>query len=112
MIIFPEPCKECGLIPTPTQVACDQCGREQEIEEFTGIIVHFDLDTDELCSSNCEECMVESAEFQFCDIKCLSEYITDPNSRGFDDYDDFSVNIITDAKNLGQLLHALGRYSS
>lgn len=111
MIVFPEVCNKCGAMPTPTKVACDQCGKEQEIEDFTGVIVHFTSDSAESTEVYSDDFIIDSAEFHFCNMKCLSEFITDPNDDSFDKYEDCSVNIITDSKNLGELFHTIARYS-
>jgi hypothetical protein len=114
MILLKETCKTCGNMAPPTEVCCDKCQRKQLIEDFKGIVIHFEDEGFEGdCEGECNDCnncdQTDTGEFQFCDIKCLAEYIVDPNSDSFSKFDEKAIAIYADPVNASLLLYALGR---
>jgi hypothetical protein len=113
MILLHPPCETCGEMQPPVDVACDKCQRVQKIEDFSGLILHFSSLEEDECDNNCDECeedfkLTTTCEFHFCDIKCLSEYISDPNSVGFPEADDKGLALYCDSKSANLLFYALG----
>jgi hypothetical protein len=114
MILLPPPCEHCGEMATPEEVACDKCQRTQKIEDFSGLILHFSAIDGTDCDNDCEHCEEEqkqdaASEFHFCDIKCLSEYIADPNDGCFPGFEEKGLALYCDSKNASLLFFALGR---
>lgn len=112
MLVLYPPCEHCHTMPPPEEVACDQCERIFPIAEFTGIIVHFsDMEDSDDNVDTCEECTLEdilkTPEFHFCDIKCFSEYLADPNKKRFSDYDDKGLALYMSNENASLLFYAL-----
>lgn len=112
MIIIPTPCDACGGFVEPTDVSCDMCNKTQTIADFSGLIIHFsDIDEDESCNGDCQECQdieeMTSHEFHFCDINCLSEYLADPNNDCFSHFEDKGLALYCDNKNASLLFYAL-----
>jgi hypothetical protein len=120
MIIERDICKECGEQPRPEKIQCDQCGREHSFKEFQGAVIHFetppfdcDDDCDE-CSRNEDESIMDeddTTEFHFCNLRCLSEYITDPTKDCFSNYDNLLTSVLVYPGDVSNLLYALGRAS-
>ena len=117
MIIIPPVCEKCGAFDMPTEVMCDKCERVQSIKDFSGIVLNFSpfgINGDS-CDQDCEDCEVDESdpyEFHFCDMKCISEYISDPNNNDrFDEFEECKVTLFVDAPNVGDLFYVLGRYN-
>lgn len=108
MIILDPPCKECGEIPQPTKIACDTCGKQQDIYEFVGIVMHFD-ESSEPCDENCEDC--QECEFHFCGLKCLSDYLSDPHPEcdKIRENEDKPLTLHCNTSDVGTIIYALGR---
>ena len=114
MLVLYPPCEHCGVMPPPEDVACDKCERTFPIPEFAGIIVHFS-DMEEGSSSDepelCDECSLEdilrAPEFHFCDMKCFAEFLADPNTNRFSDYDDKGLALYMSNENASLLFYAL-----
>jgi hypothetical protein len=118
MIIQEPPCKVCGQSPHPLKIKCDQCGKEHVLPEFRGTVIHFELRVDEECDEDCSTCTrseddsiieEETAEFHFCNLRCLSEYIVDPNpAKSFDEYEDRLTSLLIYPEDVPNLLFTLG----
>jgi hypothetical protein len=118
MIVLEPDCKKCGAHQHPVKLVCDQCGKEHALREFRGCVIHFEGHPDD-CSQDCESCtledddsiMDESAEFHFCNLRCLSEYIADPIKDCFACYEDKVISILLYPDDFPTLLYTLGRAS-
>jgi uncharacterized OB-fold protein len=111
MIILNPPCETCGSMDMPTEVACDKCDSVQTIAEFKGIVISFDESDDKFEEEDDGSLsMIEQSEFHFCSMKCLADYISDPEQCGkIMEHEDKDINIYSSSRDTAALLYALGR---
>lgn len=115
MIINKEKCPLCGNKESPTELMCDNCAKIYKISDFSGVVLHFSLantedEVDEIISAlTVGEEEEEDTEFHYCSFRCLTEYLLDPTTNKFSDFDDRSLILITGPEGLNHLFFALGR---
>jgi len=110
MIIEPPQCPKCESYPRATILTCDYCGAEHLIEDYKGIIIHFDpLEDEEGNEVYPEDGEEERLDFHFCGCKCVVEYLNDPNTERFTEYEDRNSAIFMESKHVAQFLCLLGR---
>jgi RNA polymerase subunit RPABC4/transcription elongation factor Spt4 len=109
MIVLDDACDKCGAIPIPTEVACDKCAKTQKMDDFVGIVIHFEHDA-EGCEDDCQDCeKFLEEEFHFCNLKCLSDYIADPLCVKLLEYDDQPMSLHCNTADVATIFNALGR---
>ena len=116
MLIIPDKCETCGMGSFPTELMCDKCQTVYTIDEFNGVALRFasrnecvDCEKDE----DCDNCEIDSdvLEFQFCDMRCLSEFICDPTTNDrLSQYDSSAVALFLDPESARNLFYAIGSY--
>jgi RNA polymerase subunit RPABC4/transcription elongation factor Spt4 len=110
MIVRADPCKECGECADPTEVQCDYCGKKYEIETYEGMIIHFDpqfIEDEE--GNEIEVESDESLDYHFCGVKCMVEYLNDPQTDGFSEYEERNAAIFMASRHVNNFLALLGR---
>lgn len=104
-----EKCECCGASPPPTEVACDKCEAVQSMDDFVGIVIHFQHEADD-CEDDCQECETFfDEEFHFCGLKCLMDYIADPLCDKLLEYEDKPMSLHCNTTDIGAIFNALGR---